>query len=229
MYFEVIELYQEDCPNITLTEKVKGLNIFIVDVLPSYERETLKAYIVGENSKSAIEKLTSSDRVLSLEIYSKSKDVIETRYDIAMTRAWKIVHSFGGRVVSPIIVHEDSERWLVVWDDVKKRKSAIEELRKTDLARVRRSYEIEPCVFSKIFLNIENLAYMIKELSNLTTVQLNSLKEAYQNGLYDVPRRTTLETLSAKSGISKTAYLKRLKSAEKRIVFGVLKFFNSLY
>ncbi len=227
MYFEVLELYQEDCPNITITERIKDLNIFIIDVLPIHEKERLKAYLVGNDSKGAMERLSSLEKVSNVDIYSKSKDIIETRYDIEMTRAWKIVHEFGGRVIGPIIVHDDTEKWFVVWDDMKKRRIAIEELGKTDLTKVKKSYEIKPDILSRMFLNIELIAYMIEELCYLTPTQLKSLEEAYLSGFYDVPRRSNLGDLASKVGISKTAYIKRLKSAEKRIIRAVLRFLNS--
>ena len=228
MYVEILELYQEDCPNISLTEKLEDLDIFIVDVRPSKQKETLRSYIIGSNPKDAIEKLSQSKRVFDVEIYSKSREIVEIQYDIGMTRAWKVVHSFGGKVIGPIIVHKDLERWLVIWEDLKTRKKAVKELKKTDLTKIRRSLEFEPYIFSTMLLNIEGVFHLVRELSKLTPTQLESLKESYLYGLYDIPRRTTLEILSSNSGISKTAYLKRLRNAEKRIVYGVLKFFEVL-
>ncbi|MET1123810.1 MAG: helix-turn-helix domain-containing protein, partial [Archaeoglobaceae archaeon] len=43
-------------------------------------------------------------------------------------------------------------------------------------------------------------------------------KQAYRNGYYSYPRRCTLDDLARMNGISKNALIKRLKSAERKIL-----------
>lgn len=83
---------------------------------------------------------------------------------------------------------------------------------------VYRIKELDLKRFSRIFDNLEFVIGFTQAIESLTDIQLKTLEQAYRNGYYSSPRMCTLDDLARMNGVSKNALIKRLKSAERKIL-----------
>lgn len=218
----MVKVHQEDCSNIEISERLKDSEIIITDVKDKGNFCRIYAEYSGEPVKTlnAIE----HSGVQNIQLISKSKNEIQVSYDITTTKAWKLFNSLG-RVIYPLKVVEGSETFLILVDEDEKRslklknlKNEIEKMSGTDVIKIK---EIDLKLLSKVFEEMEVLAAISEALKDLTELQYSALRSAYIMGYYDFPRRRNLDDLAALHGVSKNAFVKRLRSAEKKIISAI--------
>ncbi len=218
----MVKVHQEDCSNIEISERLKDSEIVITDVKDKGNFCRIYAEYSGEPTKTldAIE----HSGVQNIQLISKSKNEIQVSYDITTTKAWKLFNSLG-RVIYPLKVVEGTETFLIHVDEdgqkfikLKNLKNEIEKTSGTEVIKIK---EIDLKVLSKVLEEMEVLAAISEALKDLTKLQYSALRSAYIMGYYDFPRRRNLDDLAALHGVSKNAFVKRLRSAEKKIISAI--------
>ncbi|MEM0332697.1 MAG: helix-turn-helix domain-containing protein [Archaeoglobaceae archaeon] len=218
----MVKVHQEDCSNIKISERLKDSEIIITDVKDKGNFCRIYAEYLDDPQKTlnAIE----HSGVQNIQLISKSKNEIQISYDITTTRAWKLFNSLG-RVMYPLKVVEGAETFLIYIDEDEKKftklknlKNEIEKMSGTEVIKIK---EIDLKLLSKVFEEMEVLASISEALKDLTELQYSALRSAYIMGYYDFPRRKNLDDLASLHGISKNAFVKRLRSAERKIISAI--------
>jgi len=217
-----ISFTQSDCPNISLSynEDVDCIYIYIAKILQNYEK--LYSVITGDFSKyNLVDKLERLG-IKDIHVISKTNLELEILYTIKPTNALKIISATDSVLIPPLIVSNGIERWIVLTPDKNKLISALSADPNTEIKRVR-----EICFekFANIFKNISGIEDFLDTLKSFTPFQRNALIQAYNMKYYEWPRKCSLDELASINGISKNAYLKRLRNAEKKIIRKVVENF----
>ena len=126
-----------------------------------------------------------------------------------------LLHKYDSFHLPPVIYKENREILHVVitsaeadtmFDEIKQ-DSAIKNVSLRQLAPFKFPDQPYP-----IYLSINDI------VQNMTIKQINALVEAYNNGYYDLPRKTTTEDLAKKFQINRRTYEEHLRKAEKEII-----------
>lgn len=217
MHALMLTLYQEDCCNIAVSEKSDvDVNILTVDFHDNYE--ILYSIFSGDVFRDNLIEGMRKTGIWDITITSKTKYELGVIYKMRVTDAWKGVVKSGGKVIPPIIISNGVERWIVLAPDKHSRNTVIENLEISSNTYVEKVKEIEVDSLIKIFANIDIVSKFAESLEKLTEIQLKTLKQAHSMGYYEVPRKCSLFELAKLNGVSKNAFLKRLRGAEKKII-----------
>ncbi len=224
MLLELVEISfsQYDCPNISLSDNkdIDYIYIYLTEVLKDHEN--IYSTIVGDFSNYNLTEKMEKFGIKKIYVMSKTISKLEVMYTIGLTNAMKIISDTGSRLIPPLIVSNGIEKWVVLTLNKNKLISALATDPNTEIERVR---EINSEKFAKIFKSIFEIEGLFECLENFTRLQRNALIHAYNMGYYEWPRKCSLDELAALNGISKNAFLKRLRNAEKKIIKKILENF----
>ncbi|KUJ93898.1 helix-turn-helix domain-containing protein [Archaeoglobus sp.] len=213
----MIELHQEDCSNIAVSEKIKDAELNLVNVREDGDYTHIDAIFLGDMFKENVISTLRKEKAFNINLKMKSRSEIWVSYDILTTAAWRNFSSLGCTVVPPLRVANGVEKWFVYTPDEISQRDIKRQLEMDNATHISRIRELTLKSFLKVIFNMDFLSDFIDTMEALTDLQVKTIKQAYVNGYYDYPRRCTLGDLAKINGISKNAMAKRLKSVEKKI------------
>ncbi len=225
----MVELHQEDCSNIAVSEKIKDAEINLVNVNEKDCYTHIDAIFFGDMFKDNVIETLRKERAFNVNLRMKSKSEIWVSYDIHTTAAWKALSILGCTVIPPLRVANGIEKWFVYTPDDISNREVRKRLEVDGATHVPRIKEITLKSFLKVIYNMDFLTDFINVIENLTELQLKTIKQAYESGYYEYPRGCTLSHLAKTNGISKNAMAKRLKAAEKKIFGSIFEYLVKNY
>ncbi|WP_456396002.1 helix-turn-helix domain-containing protein [Thermococcus sp.] len=227
----ILDVWQPDCPIVSLSEKIEESKIYII--MPHVRGDTTRVFFTVEDGdiKEVLEVLRTHREVkqvkvlwkdnlrIGMEVLCNTTDVMDNllRSHVVFQRSFYASAGF--------------ERWVVVVEDKNSENEILSRLKERNEIKIRERQKIRefgspmgmwlmmnPASYFRIATLLDNI-----ELSN---TQKNILKTALESGYYQYPRRINLEGIAKKSGVSKTTVLKNLREIESlslRILFSLME------
>lgn len=219
-------IHQADCPFITTSDNFDVKyhhNLIEVNVNTTVKR----GYITAkdpEELQNCLDELFGSNKLLNYLIYEKCPTCISMRMDLNHTHAMDVLIKNGGYVVGPFVAEKGKELWQVGFDDRESMENFLDDLFPTDDYTIL-SHSSLPMMneMNEIIDNLEEVAFFVKTLEELTPIEKDTLIKAIKGGYYEQPRKMDLTELSEVFGISKVAIHKNLKRAEHKVMMALLK------
>ncbi len=228
MKLDIINIkYQPDCIFYYTSDKVdSSIEVFPFTTVNRHYDKTVCII----NSHDSIElgktiKLISSfPNVKKVTIISKGDDNAELRVFTNKTEIYKIITNHGGVIIGTMSVIGGEEKWIVAFDDVESRKTAIDLLKDNTDVELSNSIELPPDFFPWLICSFENLIDFFNTLKNLKKTQKNLLKEIVNSGYYDWPRKANIAGLANEKKCTRAAVSKRIRNVERAILDSVSRF-----
>jgi len=230
MIIEFIEFLHE-CPHLNAVRSNNESEILVISSkgLKKFKTndllEEVISVIMSDNINSLhniIKEMNNSGFFTDLTIWHKSDKLCEVTYYLKATKVRTSFPDFG-YILYPVKVASDAERWIVLFPDIKFRKDFLEKLDELQIELIKRR-----TIFSEIFIELfENLDFITETLKirhELSGSQKEIIKFAYNQGFFEIPKKTSIKDIARKYGISESAAIRKLKRAEKKLLSKILKY-----
>jgi len=224
----VLEMEQYDCPYVLTSDDVEAMiYVFQWSMLENKGLDTRGIIIANEP-----EELTNTINELKTQKYMKNINILSCRGPeaifrgiIGLTNAMSIISKYGF-IMGPFYISRGREIWRVGFDNKELASLALSELDEKNEFRIiqEESLNIDSAgVFTGIIPKIEHY-WKIENLKNkLTPTERAILRLAFELGYFDVPKKVDTATISKLLDISKAAFSKTIRKAEKKIIESILE------
>ncbi len=224
----VLEMEQYDCPYVLTSDDVGSMiYVFQWSILENRGLDTRGVIIANdpEELTNTIFELKSQKYMRDLNILSRRGPEAIFRGIIGLTNAMSIISKYGF-IMGPFYISRGREIWRVGFDNKELASHALSELDKKNEFRIIQdeSINIESAgLFTGMIPRIEHY-WKIENLKNkLTPTEKAVLRLAYELGYFDVPKKVDTETISKLLDVSKAAFSKTIRKAEKKIIESILE------
>lgn len=102
----MIEMYQEDCSNIAVSERIKDMEVRIVNAREKDGYTQINAIFSGDVLKENIIDVLKRERAFNINLRMRSKEEMQVSYDIVTTTAWNTITSLGGVIIPPLKISD---------------------------------------------------------------------------------------------------------------------------
>ncbi len=180
----------------------------------------------------ALKKAQAHETIVSLDIFSekeignekekeKKKEIIvqsvcncENRYKV------HDILSTGGcyyLLPNPIVTYKGAKHYRILAPDAEKLKKVIENLQKIGEVKITSVHPLGR-VDDSFFINVAELKNLLSEK------QLRTLKKAYLEGYFHIPKKVRIQDLADELGLSPATIYEQLAEAENRIINSIIDY-----
>ncbi len=233
MYIAVLDIAQEDCPVVKLTDIMKDVEVVVIganvsEIHRGYERIyiTIKGHD-REDVVKAIDNISRMDYVKSFTILHRKYNEARVYMYLRKTNAMEASVKLDATPVAPWVSADGVERWILGFPSRKQLYEYVSLVREHDVVENVIVRDIPDDVITDMSLLYLVLADFVINMKGLTRSQLKILNMALNEGYYAWPRRINTIELSSKLGTSRTAVTKLLRRAEYKILKSALEVINA--
>ena len=170
----------------------------------------------------ALEKAKDHDTIVSLDVFSQTEKEIIVQSVCNCENRYKVhdILSRGGcyyLLPNPIVTYEGAKHYRILAPDAEKLKKVVENLQKIGEVKITSVHPLGH-VDDSFFINVVQLKKLLSEK------QLRTLKRAYLEGYFHIPKKVRIRDLADDLGLSPATVYEQLAEAENRIINAVIDY-----
>ena len=222
-YYKLSFKVQHDCPYTNFT---KDLPSSIISHWCNWSRDVIEIRLreqLNLETKKMIEDLlqTMGSTVIRRTSGAKNTQVIlqHCSCDELPPPTLQFIETYECLEMQPKIYAGGWEHYQILSFSTKDLNALILELQKKSLVKI-----ISKTVVSEDAIHDALLIPTSTIIGGLTEKQARSMLIAFENGYYEIPRRSTAEDVSSRSHLARTSFTDHLRKAELKIITAIVPY-----
>lgn len=227
-----MEMEQHDCPFIDTTLEHDVSFSSMHWQFDKSERELETGMVVEGKDREALDNglqsLREHPNMHSFRLQKRWKGTAQIRTHIDETDAMNRIRSKDGYITGPFFIEDGSELWHVGFDTASAADQALSELDRNNEYVIISREDFGEELSTESVKNVVTGLEFVESCQNLTSVERKTLRVATEEGYFETPRETTLDSLADKFDISAPAVSKNIRRGQQKIMRSAVEAFDSL-
>ncbi len=219
--YYIFKVKHESCPLTHVSEEVKG-PLYIFNLYNFND----KSYFIlrsSRRSRTVYRLLKGDKKVKRISVVNPDKgifSIVKESFGVM-----KALGDVGGFLVAPVMVFRGYKNFLVLLQAKKDAKRLAHEIVNNSPDNISmRYFEIDKFILTHMLSTMNISPY--SSVPALDPKQFEAIKTAWEMGYYRWPKKASLKDVASKLNLSMVSTLKRLRTAENKIIESYIRVFS---